>query len=52
MAGSASGSQSNTPLVAMINYLESQMIEGKIMLLDDEAKALKPFKSTSLVLLM
>ncbi|GJR51504.1 hypothetical protein Tco_1402025 [Tanacetum coccineum] len=37
MAGSASGSQSNTPLVAMINFLESQMIEGKLVLLDDEA---------------
>nr|GEU46822.1 reverse transcriptase domain-containing protein [Tanacetum cinerariifolium] len=46
VASSAFGSQGNTPLVARINYLESQMIEGKLVLLDDEGKTLQPFKST------
>ncbi|GKF75768.1 hypothetical protein Tco_0225212 [Tanacetum coccineum] len=48
MAGSASGSPSNVPLVAMINKLKSQMIEGKLMLLGD-GKSLKPSKPTPLV---
>ncbi|GJV86708.1 reverse transcriptase domain-containing protein [Tanacetum coccineum] len=42
VAGSASGSPSNTPLVARINELESQMIEGTLVLLDDDEKPLKP----------
>ncbi|GKB88148.1 hypothetical protein Tco_0960420 [Tanacetum coccineum] len=37
---------SNTSLVARINELESQMIEGKLVLLDDDGKPLKPSKST------
>ncbi|GJW37388.1 hypothetical protein Tco_0060308 [Tanacetum coccineum] len=36
VASSASGSPSNTPLVAKINDLESHMIEGKLVLLDDD----------------
>ncbi|GJY41461.1 hypothetical protein Tco_0428731 [Tanacetum coccineum] len=46
VVGSTSGSLSNTPLVARINDLESQMIEGKLVLLDDDGKSLKPCKST------
>ncbi|GJV98033.1 hypothetical protein Tco_1549610 [Tanacetum coccineum] len=49
VAGLASGSPSNIPLVERINDLESQMIEGKLMLLDDEGKPLKPSKSTLLI---
>ncbi|GKF04602.1 hypothetical protein Tco_0035270, partial [Tanacetum coccineum] len=45
MAGSASSSPSKAPLIAKINDLESQMIEGKLVLLDDEGKSLKPSKS-------
>ncbi|GJX82415.1 hypothetical protein Tco_0331896 [Tanacetum coccineum] len=39
---------SNAPLVAMINKLESQMIEGKLVLLGDDGKSLKPSKPTPL----
>ena len=46
MAGSASRSLSITPLVARINELESQMIEGKLVLLDDDGKRLIPSKAT------
>nr|GEY04375.1 hypothetical protein [Tanacetum cinerariifolium] len=35
---------SNTTLVTRINELESQMIEGTLMLLDDDEKPLKPSK--------
>ncbi|GKB76701.1 hypothetical protein Tco_0943596 [Tanacetum coccineum] len=45
--GSASGNSSNSSLVARINEMESQMIEGKLVLLGDDGKPLKP-----LVLLM
>ncbi|GJY82667.1 hypothetical protein Tco_0496043 [Tanacetum coccineum] len=38
VAGSTSGSSSNTPLDARINDLESQMIEGKLVLLDEDGK--------------
>ncbi|GKA99056.1 hypothetical protein Tco_0826993 [Tanacetum coccineum] len=43
--GSASGSPSNTHLVARINELESKMIEGKLVLLDDDGKPLKSSQS-------
>ncbi|GJX27976.1 hypothetical protein Tco_0236055 [Tanacetum coccineum] len=46
VACSTSYSPSNTPLVAMINKLESQKIEGNLVLLDDDGKLLKPSKST------
>ncbi|GKB07311.1 putative ribonuclease H-like domain-containing protein [Tanacetum coccineum] len=46
VAGLASSSQSNTPFVARINDLVSQMIKGKLVLLDDKGKPLKPSKST------
>ncbi|GJR20009.1 hypothetical protein Tco_0968536 [Tanacetum coccineum] len=46
VAGLTCGSPSNTPLVARINELESQMIEGKLVLLDEDGKPLKPSKST------
>ncbi|GJS38817.1 hypothetical protein Tco_0563860 [Tanacetum coccineum] len=36
----------NTPLVAKINELESQMIKGKLVLLGDNGKHLKPCKPT------
>ncbi|GJV31415.1 hypothetical protein Tco_1391815 [Tanacetum coccineum] len=49
VASLASGSPSNIPLVERINDLESQMIEGKLVLLDDEGKPLKPSKSTLLI---
>nr|GEY14309.1 hypothetical protein [Tanacetum cinerariifolium] len=42
----ASGNPSNTTLVARINDIESQMIDGKLVLLDDDGKPLKPSKST------
>ncbi|GJX77637.1 hypothetical protein Tco_0324448 [Tanacetum coccineum] len=38
VVGLASCSPSNTPLVARINELESQMIEGKLVLLNDDGK--------------
>ncbi|GJR67211.1 hypothetical protein Tco_0013276 [Tanacetum coccineum] len=46
VVGSASSSPSNTPLVARINELESQMIKGKLVLLDDDGQPLKLFTST------
>ncbi|GKD17236.1 hypothetical protein Tco_1206394 [Tanacetum coccineum] len=46
VVGSASSSPSNTPLVARIHEMESQMIEGKLVLLDDDGKPLKFFTST------
>ncbi|GKB16352.1 hypothetical protein Tco_0850275 [Tanacetum coccineum] len=46
VVGSAYDSSSNTPLVSRINDLESQIIEGKDVLLDDAGKLLKPSKST------
>nr|GFC41091.1 hypothetical protein [Tanacetum cinerariifolium] len=46
VASSTSGSPNNTPLVARINELESQMLEGKFVLLDDDEKPFKPSKST------
>ncbi|GJY87770.1 hypothetical protein Tco_0502398 [Tanacetum coccineum] len=46
VAGSASGSPSNTPLVAKISELKSQMIEGKLVLLGDDGKLLKPCNPT------
>ncbi|GKE41807.1 hypothetical protein Tco_1469091 [Tanacetum coccineum] len=46
VVGSASDSPSNTPLVARINELESQMIEGKLVLLDEDGNSLKTSKST------
>ncbi|GJW70054.1 hypothetical protein Tco_0126971 [Tanacetum coccineum] len=45
VVGLTSGNPSNTPLVARINDLESQMIKGKLVLLDDDGKPLKPSKS-------
>ncbi|GJY55545.1 reverse transcriptase domain-containing protein [Tanacetum coccineum] len=48
VAGSASGSPSNAHLVTRINELESQMIEGTLVLLDDDGKLLKPSKLTLL----
>ncbi|GJX77204.1 hypothetical protein Tco_0324015 [Tanacetum coccineum] len=44
--GSASSSPSNTPLVIKVNDLESKMIEGSLVLLDDNGKPLKLSKST------
>ncbi|GJW03743.1 putative ribonuclease H-like domain-containing protein [Tanacetum coccineum] len=46
VAGSASGSPSNTPLVAKISELKSQMIEGRLVLLGDDGKLLKPCNPT------
>ncbi|GJW86740.1 hypothetical protein Tco_0162080 [Tanacetum coccineum] len=46
VVGSAFGNPSNTHLVARINDLESQMIDGKLVLLDGDGKPLKPSKST------
>ncbi|GJZ95603.1 hypothetical protein Tco_0667937 [Tanacetum coccineum] len=46
VAGLVSYSPSNTPLVTRINKQESQMIEGTLVLLDDDGKPLKPSKST------
>ncbi|GJX61804.1 retrotransposon protein, putative, ty1-copia subclass [Tanacetum coccineum] len=46
MAGLASGSPSNTPLVIRINEQESHMIKGTLVLLDDDGKPLKHSKST------
>ena len=42
MASSTFGSQSTTPLVARINELESQMLDGKLVLVSDDWKPLKP----------
>ncbi|GJT34525.1 hypothetical protein Tco_0924944 [Tanacetum coccineum] len=46
MDGVAFGSPSNIPLVARINALESQITEGKLLLLDDDGKPLNPSAST------
>ncbi|GJU56765.1 hypothetical protein Tco_1234531 [Tanacetum coccineum] len=46
VAGTSSGSPSNTHLVARINEQESQMIKVKLVLLDDDGKPLKPSTST------
>ncbi|GKC48406.1 hypothetical protein Tco_1066128 [Tanacetum coccineum] len=46
VAGSVSSSPSTTPLVAKINQLESQMLNGKFVLVGDDGKPLKPCKST------
>ncbi|GJT43502.1 reverse transcriptase domain-containing protein [Tanacetum coccineum] len=46
VVGSAFYSSSNTPLVTWINDLKSQMIEEKLVLLDEDGKPLKPSKST------
>ncbi|GJV55584.1 reverse transcriptase domain-containing protein [Tanacetum coccineum] len=46
VVGSASDSPSNTPLVARINELESQMLEEKLVLLDEDGNSLKTSKST------
>nr|GEZ70196.1 hypothetical protein [Tanacetum cinerariifolium] len=39
-------SPSTTPLVARINELESQMLDGKFVLVGDDGKPLKPCEST------
>ncbi|GJS92902.1 hypothetical protein Tco_0799870 [Tanacetum coccineum] len=41
-----SKSSSNTHMVARINEQESQIIKGKLVLLDDDRKPLNPFTST------
>ncbi|GKB96785.1 zinc knuckle CX2CX4HX4C containing protein [Tanacetum coccineum] len=46
VVGSASDNPSNTPLVARINELESQMLEEKLVLLDEDGNSLKTSKST------
>nr|GEX92099.1 hypothetical protein [Tanacetum cinerariifolium] len=46
VAGSASGSPRNTHLVARINEMESQLIEGKLVLPSDDGKPLKLCKPT------
>ncbi|GKB53029.1 reverse transcriptase domain-containing protein [Tanacetum coccineum] len=46
MVGLTCDSPSNTLLVTRINDLESQMIEGTLMLMDNDGKPLKPSKST------
>nr|GEU30811.1 hypothetical protein [Tanacetum cinerariifolium] len=48
VASSTSGSPNNTRLVAKINELKSQMIEGKLVLLGDDEKHIKPCKPTLL----
>ncbi|GJT54012.1 probable indole-3-pyruvate monooxygenase YUCCA10, partial [Tanacetum coccineum] len=45
VAGLAYGSPSNTPLVTRIIELESHMIEGMLVLLDEDGKPLKSSKS-------
>ncbi|GKB45186.1 hypothetical protein Tco_0890128, partial [Tanacetum coccineum] len=46
VAGSVFSSPSTTPLIAKINQLESQMLNGKFVLVGDDGKPLKPCKST------
>ncbi|GJU41635.1 hypothetical protein Tco_1194592 [Tanacetum coccineum] len=46
VAGLISGSPSTTPLVVRINELESQMLDGKLVIVGDDRKPLKPRKST------
>nr|GEV22112.1 reverse transcriptase domain-containing protein [Tanacetum cinerariifolium] len=46
VVGSTSSSPSTTPLVAKINQLESQVLDGKPVLVGDDGKPLKPCKST------
>ncbi|GKB39737.1 hypothetical protein Tco_0884679 [Tanacetum coccineum] len=48
VADSAFSSSSTTPLVARINELESQMLDGKFVLLGDDGKPRKPYESTFL----
>lgn len=44
MVGTTSGSLSTIPLVARINELESQIIDGKLVLVGDDGKPLKHCK--------
>ena len=42
----ASGSPNATPFVAMTNELESQMLDGKLVLVGGDGRPLRPCKST------